>query len=113
MPALMPGDRVPPEIVHPAFQGFVGNQAAVEALTIQLRYAEATGARGLRTRGFVRPKEYRQDRAGAEGCKGTGCTGTVFKARLDWGTSTNWLTGCSGEPEKPGSQCRSKDARAA
>ena len=44
------------EASHPAFQGFVGNQPAVEALTIQLRYAEATGARALRPLGLFGPK---------------------------------------------------------
>ena len=43
-------------IVHSAFNGFVGNQPAVEALTIQLRYAEAIGTRSLRPVGLFGPK---------------------------------------------------------
>lgn len=43
-------------LVHPAFRSFVGNRAAVEALSIQLRYAEETGARAMRPVGLFGPK---------------------------------------------------------
>ena len=44
------------DLIHPVFQGFVGNRAAVEALSIQLRYMEQTGARAIRSVGLFGPK---------------------------------------------------------
>lgn len=44
------------DLVHPAFSGFVGNGPAVEALSIQLRYVEQTGARAIRSVGLFGPK---------------------------------------------------------
>lgn len=44
------------DLIHPAFTGFVGNRAAVEALSIQLRYVEQTGARAIRSVGLFGPK---------------------------------------------------------
>lgn len=44
------------DLVHPIFHGFVGNRAAVEALSIQLRYVEQTGARVIRSVGLFGPK---------------------------------------------------------
>ena len=43
-------------ITHPVFEGFVGNAAAVEALSIQLRYVEQTGAPAIRSVGLSGPK---------------------------------------------------------
>ena len=43
-------------LVHPVFTGFVGNSAAVEALSIQLRYVEQTDARAIRSVGLFGPK---------------------------------------------------------
>jgi Holliday junction resolvasome RuvABC ATP-dependent DNA helicase subunit len=43
-------------LVHPVFNGFVGNRAAVEALSIQLRYVEQTHARVIRSVGLFGPK---------------------------------------------------------
>ena len=43
-------------LIHPAFDGFVGNTRAVEALSIQLRYLEKTGARTIRSVGLFGPK---------------------------------------------------------
>ena len=43
-------------LIHPVFKGFVGNRAAVEALSIQLRYAEKTGTRAIRSVGLFGPK---------------------------------------------------------
>lgn len=43
-------------LIHGAFRGFVGNRAAVEALSIQLRYAETTGTRAIRDVGLFGPK---------------------------------------------------------
>ena len=44
------------DLIHPVFQGFVGNRAAVEALSIQLRYMEQTGAKAIRSVGLFGPK---------------------------------------------------------
>lgn len=46
----------PDDIVHPVYKGFVGNRAAVEALSIQLRYMEQTGAKAIRSVGLFGPK---------------------------------------------------------
>lgn len=54
-PAASPGPGTE-TISHPAFQRFVGNAAAVEALSIQLRYAEETGAPTMRAVGLFGPK---------------------------------------------------------
>ena len=43
-------------LVHPVFKDFVGNSAAVEALSIQLRYVEQTGKRAIRSVGLFGPK---------------------------------------------------------
>ena len=43
-------------LVHAVFKGFVGNGAAIEALSIQLRYVEQTGARAIRSVGLFGPK---------------------------------------------------------
>ena len=43
-------------LVHPIFEGFVGNTAAVETLSIQLRYVEQTGAPAIRSVGLSGPK---------------------------------------------------------
>ena len=43
-------------LIHPVFKGFVSNQAAIEALSIQLRYVEQTGARTIRSVGLFGPK---------------------------------------------------------
>jgi len=44
------------ENIHPVFTGFIGNQAAVDALSIQLQYAEETGAPALRAVGLFGSK---------------------------------------------------------
>lgn len=44
------------EAVHAVFRGFVGNEPAVEALSIQLLYAETTGGHTLRPIGLFGPK---------------------------------------------------------
>ena len=44
------------DLIHPVFSGFVGNKAAVETLSIQLRYMEQTGARTIRSVGLFGPK---------------------------------------------------------
>lgn len=44
------------DLVHPVFEGFVGNSAAVKTLSIQLRYMEQTGARAIRSVGLFGPK---------------------------------------------------------
>lgn len=46
----------PSTVSHPEFDGFVGNAAAVEALSIQLRYAEETGSLTMRSVGLFGPK---------------------------------------------------------
>ena len=43
-------------LIHPVMKGFVGNRAAVEALSIQLRYVEQTGVRAIRSVGLFGPK---------------------------------------------------------
>ena len=43
-------------LIHPVFKGFVGNRAAVEALSIQLRYVEQTGTTTTRSVGLFGPK---------------------------------------------------------
>ena len=43
-------------LIHPVFKGFVGNRAAVEALSIQLRYEEQTGTGAIRSAGLFGPK---------------------------------------------------------
>ena len=43
-------------LLHTDFKGFVGNRAAVEALSIQLRYVEQTGTRSIRSVGLFGPK---------------------------------------------------------
>ena len=43
-------------LIHPVFKGFVGNGAAVEALSIQLRYVEQTGATAIRSVGLFGSK---------------------------------------------------------
>ncbi len=49
-------EAAPQVAVHPAFDGFVGNRAAVEALSIRLQYAEATGNRSIGSIGLFGPK---------------------------------------------------------
>ena len=44
------------DIIHPVYNDFVGNRAAVEALSIQLRYVEQTGAKAIRSVGLFGPK---------------------------------------------------------
>ena len=44
------------DLVHPVFKNFVGNMAAVEALSIQLRYLEQTGTKAMRSVGLFGPK---------------------------------------------------------
>ena len=46
----------PDNLVHPVFEDFVGNKAAIEALSIQLRYVEQTGTRAIRSVGLFGPK---------------------------------------------------------
>ena len=46
----------PGDVVHPAFQGFVGNHPALAALSIQLYYAKETGVRTLQPVGLFGPK---------------------------------------------------------
>ena len=48
--------RAGDNLLHAAFEGFVGNSAAVEALSIQLRYAEQTGISAIRSVGLFGPK---------------------------------------------------------
>ena len=43
-------------LIHAVFKGFVGNRAAVEALSIQLRYKEQTGTRAIRSVGLFGSK---------------------------------------------------------
>ena len=43
-------------LIHAVFKGFVGNGAAVEALSIQLRYVEQTGATAIRSVGLFGSK---------------------------------------------------------
>ncbi len=43
-------------LIHPVFKGFVGNRAAAEALSIQLRYVEQTGTTAIRSVGLFGPK---------------------------------------------------------
>jgi DNA phosphorothioation-dependent restriction protein DptH len=42
--------------VHPAFNGFVGNPSAITTLTIQIQYAQVTGARAIQALGLFGPK---------------------------------------------------------
>ncbi len=44
------------DLIHAEFNGFVGNNAAVEALSIQLRYVEETGSKSIRSVGLFGPK---------------------------------------------------------
>ena len=44
------------KLIHSAFRNFVGNRAAVEALSIQLRYVEQTDVRAIRSVGLFGPK---------------------------------------------------------
>ena len=43
-------------LIHPVFEGFVGNRAAVEALSLQLRYVEKTDTKAIRSVGLFGPK---------------------------------------------------------
>ena len=46
----------PDDLIHQVFEGFVGNKAAVEALSIQLRYVEQTSGKSIRSVGLFGPK---------------------------------------------------------
>ena len=54
--AQVPAAAASDSLIHPVFKGFVGNRAAVEALSIQLRYVEKTDTRAIRAVGLFGPK---------------------------------------------------------